>query len=633
MKRSTVTNRKPLLIATTRRSVVRVGGSALVLGAIAAGANRLVAPPLTWESTPDGDVGAGSGGPDQEFGEFVGVTTDGTVVPDLFAVEATGLSAAPIVEAATAFLASLADDQRAPTLVPTTLVAAPLTDDQRAATLFAVDDDEWRMWSNVDGYARQGVSLREMDDAQRAAGYALVEASLSVVGYEKVDATIKLNHTEGELMGDFDSFDEDLYWFTVMGEPSATDPWGWQIDGHHLVVNVFVLGDQVVMNPVFMGAEPTVAPEGTDYAGLAVLQPEQDKGLAFVRSLDADQQAVAIVSPSKSGEDLKAGAFSDNAVVPDEGIVATDLTDDQQTELLALIEEWVNNLRDEHAALKMEEVRSHLGETHFSWIGGTGDDAVFYYRIQSPVLLIEFDHQAPGPLGRSSDYYGGATGPQRAHVHSVVRTPNGNDYGKDLLAQHYATSAHHAGGALAGALALGAVTTPTALRRLLPPRYRGSAPISSAPMGSAPLVYDGDGRVAWDAIWGDFCDLALAGGPPHRPTVLQPGAPDDIVGRHDAYDAVVAEIARGLTMVTGWPVDRDVALGWVGLSCPDEAAADWMLMAVSAENIASHREGATLLLPAGPDFRVEGEVKNVVTAIAKTHHYWTEHAADEGWLG
>ena len=77
-----------------------------------------------------------------------------------------------------------------------------------------------------------------------------------------------------------------------------------------------------------------------------------------------------------------------------------------------------------------EEVEAHLDSTYFAWIGGTGPDSVFYYRIQSPVILIEFDHQGPVALP-------GPKVPSRRHVHSVVRTPNGNDYGKDLLRQHY----------------------------------------------------------------------------------------------------------------------------------------------------------------------------------------------------
>jgi hypothetical protein len=103
-----------------------------------------------------------------------------------------------------------------------------------------------------------------------------------------------------------------------------------------------------------------------------------------------------------------------------------------------LIGEYVSNLDDGHARLKMEEVRKHLDSTYFAWIGETGPDSVFYYRIHSPVLLIEFDHQLPANLRHMND----PKKPNREHVHAVVRTPNGNDYGKDLLRQHYAMHPH-----------------------------------------------------------------------------------------------------------------------------------------------------------------------------------------------
>ncbi|MGH2558980.1 MAG: DUF3500 domain-containing protein, partial [Thermomicrobiales bacterium] len=164
---------------------------------------------------------------------------------------------------------------------------AALTAEQRTATLFAVDDDEWRRWTNVHAGSRQGASLREMNEAQREAAMGLLEASLSAKGLETADGIIKLNHTEGELMDNFEEFDEDLYWFTIMGEPSETESWGWQLDGHHLVITYFVLGDQVIMAPVFPGSEPTIAPEGTDYAALSVQL--------------AEQQAVAILGTEKRG--------------------------------------------------------------------------------------------------------------------------------------------------------------------------------------------------------------------------------------------------------------------------------------------------------------------------------------------
>ncbi len=163
------------------------------------------------------------------------------------------------------------------------------------------------------------------------------------------------------------------------------------------------------------------------------------------------------------------------------------------------------------------------------------------------------------------------------------------------------------------------------VENILPPRYQGGAVASSRPMRSAPLNYDDDGKVAWDTIWQSFCDLALAGGPPHRGTLLEPASKEDVLRSREDYDRVAAEIARGLSMITGFPVIADAAPGWVGLVCPDEAMAVWMLRAIIVENVSVRRQGATLFLPAGPEYRIEKEIKNVITSVAKTHHYFTEH--------
>lgn len=170
-----------------------------------------------------------------------------------------------------------------------------------------------------------------------------------------------------------------------------------------------------------------------------------------------------------------------------------------------------------------------------------------------------------------------------------------------------------------------AVYDESALDTLLPPRYQDGVSVSAAPMGAADLKYDAEGRVTWDAMWQDFCDLALAGGPPHRGTLLEPVSPDAVRANPDAYRAVIDEIARGLRLVTGLDVVTDAAPGWVGLVCESETMALWLLRAIVVENVSVRREENVLYLPAGPDFQLGGEIKNVITVVAKTHHYWTEH--------
>jgi hypothetical protein len=177
-----------------------------------------------------------------------------------------------------------------------------------------------------------------------------------------------------------------------------------------------------------------------------VLKPEQNEGLEFIHSLNADQRGKAIlygsifsnVLPRERGVGsdgrVQAAAFRDNVQLPYEGIRWDELTAGQREQLLRLAALYTGKLRQDHAELWLETVRQHLDATHFMWMGGTGQEDVFYYRIHSPVILIEFDHQ-PGIAFDSDE-------PTRVHIHTVVRTPNGNDYGMDHLRQHHARFEH-----------------------------------------------------------------------------------------------------------------------------------------------------------------------------------------------
>jgi Protein of unknown function (DUF3500) len=347
---------------------------------------------------------------------FKGVTTNGEVEPGLFPIMSTGVSTEPVRVAAEHFLASL-------------------TEDQRNRTEFPVDDPEWRKWMNQHFYVRQGVGFNEMSDSQREAAFGLLRAGLSARGLKLTRDIMKLNYTLGELNdNNFEEYGEWLYWITVLGTPSATEPWGWQLDGHHAIINYFVLGDQVVMTPYFVGSEPVRAESGK-YKGTVILQDEQNKGLNMLLSLTSEQRKAAILEFAKDGNNNLGEAFKDNIVLDYAGVPVSSFSAAQKHQLLELIDLYVGNMDDGHARVKMDEVEQHLDETYFAWIGGMGEDAVFYYRIHSPVILIEFDHQRPANLRHMYPPV-----PNRQHIHAVVRTPNGNDYGKDLLREHYAAS-------------------------------------------------------------------------------------------------------------------------------------------------------------------------------------------------
>jgi len=166
------------------------------------------------------------------------------------------------------------------------------------------------------------------------------------------------------------------------------------------------------------------------------------------------------------------------------------------------------------------------------------------------------------------------------------------------------------------------------LRTMLPPEYQDTyQDVQPVSMGSAGLKYDLDGQVAWNHIWATFCDLAMAGGPPHKGTLLEPAAEAEIDAHPDRYGEVVREICRGVSMVTMLPADPSPVPGWVRVECYSEGMAGWLFRAIVMENVAARAEGKMLDLPAGPHYRLDKEIKNVVTVMAKTCHYWLEHMA------
>jgi hypothetical protein len=347
---------------------------------------------------------------------FKGITSNGTVISGLYGIQKTGVSTQTIREAAEAFLGSL-------------------NPEQRAKTLFPVDTDQWRKWSNIHPtLMRHGTPLFEMSDTQRDHAFTLLRESLSREGFEEALNIMHLNETVLEMTGRLAEYGEDLYWLSIMGEPSATEPWGWQWDGHHLIINYFVLGDQVVVTPTFLGAEPVHATMGK-YAGLRIFKDDEDRGLALARTLSDTQRAKTVIAPETSGEDFTT-AFRDNLILDYTGIRYDELSKSQHDLLLDLVAYHVARMRSGHAESKMNEVKRHLPETYFCWMGGMADDSTFYYRVQSPVIIVEFDHQR-GIAFREK------TKPYKDHIHVIVRTPNGNDYGKDLLRQHYLYG-HHA---------------------------------------------------------------------------------------------------------------------------------------------------------------------------------------------
>jgi hypothetical protein len=341
---------------------------------------------------------------------FRGISCASPVAQGLSPLAATGASLAPLLGAARAFLASLDADQR------------------RAASL-SIDDEAWRQWSNFHPWLipRSGICLADLGRGQREAALALLREAMSETGYQTARDVMRLNEHAFEITGKPEEYSEWYYWVSIFGTPSLNEPWGWQIDGHHLNVNCLVLGDQLVMTPTLMGSEPVLARFGK-YKGTRVFAAEEEQGHALMSALSAEARQQATIGTDLPWE-VFAGAFNDNRHIEPGGIRYADLPQEGREHLEGLLAIYIGHIRPGHAELRWSEVKNHLADTHFAWIGPFDNTSPFYYRILSPAILVEFDHQ-PGIVFDNNT-------PSRDHIHTLVRTPNGKDYGKDLLRQHY----------------------------------------------------------------------------------------------------------------------------------------------------------------------------------------------------
>ena len=358
------------------------------------------------------------------------------------AADAAPTATSRIVNAANAFLATL--DEK-----------------QRQTVLFAFDDKQQRVrWSNFPtGFVpRGGISLKEMNPAQRSAAMALVSSALSAKGFEKVqqimdgDEVNKLNEANNPPFGNngppgrngsgpppggvngpppgiganrppfnADSstlFGKDLYYVSILGTPSEKNPWMLQFGGHHLALNVTIAGERGVLTPTLTGAQPALyAVNGKTVRPLA---QESDKALTLLQALDEQQRKQAVLSYQLA--DLVLGPGQDGKTIVPEGLKASAMTEHQRALLLDVISEWANIIHEDAAATRMAELTADINETWFAWSGPTtgtaGKNITAYYRIQGPHLVIEY---APQPLGADP----------AMHVHTMYRDPT-NDYGQRL---------------------------------------------------------------------------------------------------------------------------------------------------------------------------------------------------------
>jgi hypothetical protein len=285
----------------------------------------------------------------------------------------------------------------------------------RDKAVYAFSSDKKSNWSNlpVTMVPRNGVKLGDLTKDQREKAMAVVAAVLSKEGYQKVldimDGDQKLTENPGRGgRGGGPMFGRDLYYLAVFGTPSETQPWMVQFGGHHLGVNVTVVGKTFVLTPSHTGAQPALFKRGD--AEVRPLGRECDAAYKLMAALDEKQKAQAVISPRPQGE-LLLGPGRDGKTVEPKGLKGSALTKDQQALLLEVIAAWVNMAEAEVAAARLEAIKEKIGDTYFAWSGPTETGKAAYFRVQGPAVVIEY-----APQGGTD------------HIHTVIRNPE-DDYG------------------------------------------------------------------------------------------------------------------------------------------------------------------------------------------------------------
>lgn len=314
---------------------------------------------------------------------------------------------------------------------------ATLDDQKRAKALLALRRDLRSRWSNLPTgtvmqvdrdrtggpFERNGVKLGELNPRQQEAALALVATTLSRAGYQKVidivngDQVLETTSAPTRPAGNRVRFGRAEYYLAILGAPSLTDQWMIQFGGHHLALNVTLVGKSNVLTPSHTGAQPTTYT--LDGRTIRPLGNETDKAFALVNALDAAQQKQAMLNYKIA--DLVVGAGEDGKVIQAEGVRASGFTAAQQAMLVDLTNEWVSILDDAEASARMAEVKANLPNTYFAWSGPTTKEGGAYFRVQGPTVLIEYAPQNT----RGNDGLPN-------HIHTLYRDPT-NDYAARLV--------------------------------------------------------------------------------------------------------------------------------------------------------------------------------------------------------
>ena len=291
-----------------------------------------------------------------------------------------------------------------------------LDEGQRSKVMFEFNDAAQRMkWSNLPTtmVPRAGLKMGDLSGPQRKAAMGLLAATLSKRGYEKVLAIVEGDEALRAASGGGRAmFGRDLFYISILGKPSVNDPWMLQFGGHHLGLNITIVGRDGILTPSLTAAQP--AKYTVDGKTVRPLGAENDKAFALINALDEGQRKQAILNYKVA--DLVLGPGQDGKTIQPEGLKASAMNATQQAMLLDLAGEWAGIVHEQAAATRMAEIKANLPATWFAWSGPTTNGMPAYYRIQGPTLVIEY---APQPLG----------GDPTMHIHTIYRDPT-NDYGK-----------------------------------------------------------------------------------------------------------------------------------------------------------------------------------------------------------
>jgi hypothetical protein len=267
---------------------------------------------------------------------------------------------------------------------------------------------------------RNGLPLARMDAGQRAAAHLLLETALSPQGGAKARAIMALETVLLEIEKGRGPLRDPLnYAFTLFGRPE-TYPWGWRIEGHHLIVNVTVAGPEAVrITPTFWGSNPARIPHGPQ-AGHRVMDREYHLGLELAQSLTEAQRRLAVIGEHSLGNIVAERGRAQALRVPT-GLPFAELDETQRNLLMAIAAQHVGNATDAIGLPYLAAVRRDgLESLRLAWAGGMFEGEAFYYRLHHPRLLIELD----------------CTQNNANHIHSLWRDPMA-DWGRDVLGEHY----------------------------------------------------------------------------------------------------------------------------------------------------------------------------------------------------